>query len=78
MQNSKIVNIHCYSCQVKKQFYCMSGVCVLIAIVSAKRCQCRRSAVQCVRFLVTRPCQNSQANFSLLSICNRCSVRFLF
>ena len=31
-----------------------------------------------VRFLVTGACQNSQVNFSLLSICNRHSVRLLF
>ena len=36
MQNAKIVNIHCYSCEVIKQFYPMNGVRVLTVIVSAK------------------------------------------
>ena len=31
-----------------------------------------------VRFIVTGACQNTQANFSPLSICNRRSVRLLF
>ena len=44
MQNVKIVNIHCYSCQVKKQFYHMNGVRVLTVILSAKRCVCRSSS----------------------------------
>ena len=48
---------------------------VLIVIDSSKCCECRQFGVG---VLVTGACQNSQANFSLLSICNRHSERLLF
>ena len=39
--NANIVNVHCYSCQVEKQFYPMKGELGLTVIVSAKRFECR-------------------------------------
>ena len=43
MQNAKIANILCYSCEVK-QFHRTNGVRLLTVIVSAKRCECRPSS----------------------------------
>ena len=61
--------------QVKKQFYHMNGVCVLTvkSTASGDRVQCsllRDGSLS--RHL------HIQANFSLLSICNRYSVRLIF
>ena len=36
MQNVKIVNIHCNSCQVKKQFCRLNGVLVLTVFCQRK------------------------------------------
>ena len=36
--------IHCYSYQVKKQFYHMNGMTAIVSD-SEKRCECRRSSV---------------------------------
>ena len=72
-KHHKMLNIRCYSFQVKKQFYRMKGVRVLTA-QSALRVLTEFD----VRLFVTAACQNTHACFSLLFICHRRSVRLLF
>ena len=54
----------------------MNRVRVLAVIVSAKRASVQTETG--VRFLVTGPCHNTKANFSLLPICNRHRMRHVF
>ena len=68
----KKLNILCHSYQVKKQYYNTNGERVLTVIALLLETEFG------ARFLVIGACQNTPANFYLLSICNRRSFRFLF
>ena len=60
-KNAKIVNIHCYSYQVKKLFYRMNGVRVLTAHSAASVVRRRRSFLSDVSLS-----KHSSEHFSLL------------
>ena len=65
----KRLNICCCSYEVKKQFNSINGVHVL-TVLSAQREKTKFGA----NLKVTRPCQNTKANLSLLPIINRVIV----
>ena len=63
----KKLNFHCYSYQVKKQFYHTNSVRVL-TVSDLQRKALRVPTEFGVRVILTGACQNTEVNFSLLPI----------